>query len=328
MIIPVYNTEKYLDKCLDSVVNQTLTDLEIICVNDCSSDRSLDILNHYAKKDPRLKIIDFKKNQGVSIARNTAINIATGEYIGFVDSDDFIDLDFYQKLYSTAIKNNSDLVIGNIKRVDVNGEKIPQFYFDLSYEKIQNNQLNFNQFFWIGLYRKSLIDKHHLNFIENCIYGEDLLFPIKASVFSKNFKIIDSTFYNYRNNPLSITNQEFSLKIVQSHCTFIHALFSFLNSEIADFNIYKKIADSSLSIGFSLFLKTKYKIEYLQLMKEILSKKENTPFIPHSKYFTLLDNIRNLDLKEFEKNVQLLEQKVIFQSLRKGIQKQNLQKKY
>ena len=100
VIIPVYNTEKYLRRCLDSVCNQTLSDIEIICINDCSTDNSLEILREYSAKDERVKVIDFKKNKGAAVARNIGIDEAQGECLGFVDSDDFVDLDFSEKLYT------------------------------------------------------------------------------------------------------------------------------------------------------------------------------------------------------------------------------------
>ena len=115
VIIPVYNTERYLRRCLDSVCNQTLSDIEIICINDCSTDNSLDILKEYADKDKRIKIINFKENKGAAVARNTGIDIVNGEYIGFIDSDDFVDSDFYEKLYNTASENNSDIAKGEYK---------------------------------------------------------------------------------------------------------------------------------------------------------------------------------------------------------------------
>ena len=97
VIIPVYNSEKFLKKCLDSIINQTLNDIEIICIDDGSTDKSLRILNNFADKDNRITIIN-QKNSGPSAARNKGIENAKGEYIGFVDSDDWIDLDFYEKL--------------------------------------------------------------------------------------------------------------------------------------------------------------------------------------------------------------------------------------
>ena len=116
VIIPVYNVEQYLRECLDSVVNQTLKDIEIICVNDGSTDNSLVILEEYAAKDERIKIVN-KENGGLSSARNCAIPLARGEYIGFVDSDDWIDLDFYEKLYNTAKKYKAEIACANLYRV-------------------------------------------------------------------------------------------------------------------------------------------------------------------------------------------------------------------
>lgn len=115
VIIPVYNTEKFLRKCLDSVCNQTLQDIEIICINDCSTDGSLEILREYAGKDNRIKLIELFENGGAAKARNIGIDIAHGEYIGFVDSDDFVDLDFYEKLYNKAVETGADAVKGVYK---------------------------------------------------------------------------------------------------------------------------------------------------------------------------------------------------------------------
>ena len=103
IIVPVYNVEKYLAQCLDSLINQTLKEIEIICVNDGSKDNSAKILTAYAQKYVRIKIIN-QTNQGLSAARNNGISVATGEYIGFVDSDDWVDIDFYKKLYSAGKK--------------------------------------------------------------------------------------------------------------------------------------------------------------------------------------------------------------------------------
>lgn len=113
VVIPIYNVEKYLRQCLDSVVNQTLKDIEIICINDGSTDNSLDILEEYAQDDDRIKIVNLKENMGVSNARNKGIEHASGEYIGFVDPDDYIDTDFYGKLYKKASETNADIVKGN-----------------------------------------------------------------------------------------------------------------------------------------------------------------------------------------------------------------------
>ena len=98
VIVPVYNTEKYLPQCLDSIINQTFTDFECICINDGSTDNSLSILEEYAKKDSRIRIIS-QKNAGLSNVKNVGIKNATGIYITFIDSDDFVSLDYIEKLF-------------------------------------------------------------------------------------------------------------------------------------------------------------------------------------------------------------------------------------
>ena len=108
IIIPFYNTEKYIGKCLETVVNQTLDDIEVICVNDCSTDNSLDVVYDFANKDKRIKVINNPLNMKQGASRNIGIKMATGEYIGFIDSDDWIDLDYFEKLYVAVKKHNPD----------------------------------------------------------------------------------------------------------------------------------------------------------------------------------------------------------------------------
>ena len=110
VVVPVYNVENYLSKCLDSILKQTLEDIEIICVNDGSTDGSANILQDYKKKDPRIIVLE-QENQGLGAARNTGIRTARGEYIGFVDSDDFIEPTMYEKLYEKACKFQLDIVL-------------------------------------------------------------------------------------------------------------------------------------------------------------------------------------------------------------------------
>lgn len=109
IIIPVYNTADYLENCLNSFLAQTYNNLEIICINDGSTDNSLSLLNHYASIDDRIVIID-QENKGVSVARNSGLDISKGEYIAFIDSDDWVDLNYIEILYSIAFENNSDIV--------------------------------------------------------------------------------------------------------------------------------------------------------------------------------------------------------------------------
>ena len=114
VIVPVYNVEKLLERCLDSILSQTLSDIEVICVDDCSPDNSIGILHRYQQKDSRVKVYRHAENKRQGGARNTALEVATGEYIGFIDSDDYIDPDFYQKLYDAAKGADADLAITGI----------------------------------------------------------------------------------------------------------------------------------------------------------------------------------------------------------------------
>ena len=130
IIIPVYNVEQYLPKCLDSIINQTLKDIEIICINDGSTDNSLSILKEYASKDDRMIIID-KENKGQGIARNLGIKKAKGKYIGFVDPDDWVDIQMFEKMYNQAQKLNSEIVICDLVKYQEWNEKYTKFYFHI-----------------------------------------------------------------------------------------------------------------------------------------------------------------------------------------------------
>ncbi len=125
VIIPVYNTEKYLRQCLDSVINQTLTDIEIICVNDGSTDNSTNILNEYANNDSRIIVLS-QKNSGAAIARNNGINNAIGDYLYFIDSDDYVDTTFLEKMYSKSLKYNADICLCRRYNYDALRDRLEQ----------------------------------------------------------------------------------------------------------------------------------------------------------------------------------------------------------
>ena len=209
IIVPVYNVEKYLSKCLDSLINQTLKDIEIICVNDGSGDNSLDILKNFAQKDSRIKIID-KQNEGVAIARNIALEQSTGEYIGFVDSDDYIDLDYFEKLYNTATKNSSDIAVTSILKHKKYFDKYNVGYSEEQVaeniqEKIKlcGDKKHFFFYAWNKIYKTDLIKNNKIKFSEGQIY-EDVMFAMNALYFSNKVVSVPNTKYHYveRNNSL------------------------------------------------------------------------------------------------------------------------------
>lgn len=168
IIVPIYNVGKYLPKCIESILNQTFKNFELILVNDGSTDNSGVVCDDYAKKDTRIKII-HKSNGGVSSARNAGLYVAKGEYIGFVDPDDYIDKNMYEKLYRLCIDNNSDIAICRFNR-EING-KIQNK--ESTEEIIElNNMEVMNELFKGNLYRFSLCNKL---FSKKCF--NDVLFP-------------------------------------------------------------------------------------------------------------------------------------------------------
>lgn len=168
IIVPIYNVGKYLPKCIESILNQTFKNFELILVNDGSTDNSGVVCDDYAKKDTRIKII-HKSNGGVSSARNAGLYVAKGEYIGFVDPDDYIDKNMYEKLYRLCIDNNSDIAICRFNR-EING-KIQNK--ERTEEIIElNNMEAMNELFKGNLYRFSLCNKL---FSKKCF--NDVLFP-------------------------------------------------------------------------------------------------------------------------------------------------------
>ncbi len=200
IIVPVYNVEKYLGRCLDSLVMQTLEDIEIICVNDGSPDNSLAILEEYAAKDTRIRIIN-QENAGLSCARNAGLQIAQGEYIAFVDSDDWVDLDFFKKLYDTAKKHDTDIAVAGIMRLHKFGKK---FYLKFT-EEIVTNDLNKKfelcdvpdrSYVWNKIYKKEVLLNNNIKFVENLIY-EDCVFTPQVLHKFNNLVTVPNTYYYY-----------------------------------------------------------------------------------------------------------------------------------
>lgn len=309
VIIPVYNTEKYLKKCLDSVCNQTLKDIEIICVNDCSTDNSLEILEEYARFDNRIKIINFKENKGVAIARNLAIEQAKGEYIGFVDSDDFVAADFFEKLYNRAKKTNSDIVMGNILEIDKNNKKYDVYSFIRN--KIKQNKLNFNGNFSTAIYKNQLLKDYKIKFTENLAYGEDRLLPLQAAYYSKNFQIVEDTYYYYfrRENSAS---KVFGDKQIKDFNRITTLIIDFMNKENFALENKKIVLESFVLQTLDLTIKTN-----TNYLKNLLDKMPGDIL----EYFYL----NNLDLNKPEDEVirqaSSIFNKIKFRELRKNIQR-------
>ena len=225
IIIPVYNSEKYISKCLDSVLNQTYENIEVLVINDGSKDNSINILRGYEKKDKRIVVID-KENEGVAKTRNMGIKKATGDYIMFIDNDDFIDEDYVE----TYLKNTDyDIVIGSYKRTDINDKIL--FKYNLDEKSIWAKYVVLAP--WAKLYKKDFLIKNNIEFLNYGI-GEDVYFNLLCYSKTNNIKVINDFKYNwfYNNESVSNTKQR-GLKKTVDITVLLNNLLTFvdLNSE-------------------------------------------------------------------------------------------------
>ncbi len=214
VIIPVYNVEKYLDKCVQSVINQTYKSLEIILVDDGSTDKSGVLCDEYAKKDERIKVI-HKSNGGLSSARNKGLDIASGEYIFFLDSDDFLSLTALEKMVKFFEPHKVEIVACLDKRFtceNVTGEKKGEELYFTQEEMLKGTFKQNENYFIIScakLYKKSLFDG--LRFTEGVVHEDEF---ICHKIYAKTEKtaLIQEEFYFYRVNPESITGVKYNPK--------------------------------------------------------------------------------------------------------------------
>ncbi|MHC8523483.1 glycosyltransferase family 2 protein [Rossellomorea sp. H39__3] len=232
VIVPVYNVEDYLENCIKSILQQTYSNLEILLVNDGSTDSSLDICNEYALLDNRIKVYN-KKNMGVSAARNYGIEKSTGAYIGFVDSDDWIEPEMFERLYKIIEEKNTEIcVLKNIYR-DSQKFNITNIGSEVVTKQRAIKELlsyNFPASLWTSLYKKSLIAEIRLS--EDTFHLEDLEFQFKAICAANTVSLCDTPLYNYRTRSGSANNSGFNNKIV--------SCFNILPS-IEEYIIQKKV---------------------------------------------------------------------------------------
>ncbi|PHV69521.1 hypothetical protein CS063_15370 [Sporanaerobium hydrogeniformans] len=220
VIVPIYNAEKYLEKCLDSLIAQTYKELEIILINDGSKDNSLTICECYKEADPRIKVIN-KVNEGVSVARNTGIEVATGEYIGFVDPDDWVEPEMYETLYKRLQNSDYPICLCNYFKDNKRASTPKLFEFeeaclehDQIIDKLITNMIGIEDItpkyiyvmgsVWRGLYRKSFIDEQNLRFKKGISIMEDLIFMVQALLSTEGMCIEHSVQYHYVKNPKSV----------------------------------------------------------------------------------------------------------------------------
>ncbi|MCL2115028.1 MAG: glycosyltransferase [Methanobrevibacter sp.] len=260
VIIPIYNIEDYLGECLLSIINQTLNDIEIICINDGSTDNSLSILEKYAEQDKRIKIIS-QSNKGAAVARNEGINIAKGECLSILDGDDFYDLFMLEKMYEKLNNTNSDIVICKSRHYDMKSGR----YSNIGYavrERFINKKEKEKKVFnykdvsghifdfcvgwsWDKLYKKSFVLNNNLKF-QDLRSSNDLFFVFSSIVKAKRIFIVDEVLATHRRNvdtSLSKTRENDPL-------CFYDAI-SALKRELVNMNIFKGNVERSF-INWSL----------------------------------------------------------------------------
>lgn len=220
VIVPVYNVEKYLERCINSLLDQTFSDYEIICINDCSPDSSSEILKKYSVLSCKVKVFTNEENLGLGLTRERGISEASSEYIMFVDSDDYVSRDYLETYYRAMLEaNNVDAVIGGYIR-DVDGRKrkhIPQksVWSSITYTIA-----------CAKMYKKKFITDNNLTFT-NIRMGEDIFFALSAFYCGMRYKVIDYAGYYYYFNKKSITG---SMNFSKNHEQFIADIFQrFMN---------------------------------------------------------------------------------------------------
>lgn len=225
VIVPVYNVEKYLTRCIESLINQTLNFIEIILVDDGSSDKSAEICDEFACKDNRIKVI-HKKNGGLGMARNSGLDVAKGEYVSFIDSDDYIDHTMYQTMYEEMKRTDSDTCYCYFMRRSFGGnlEKEKMYLEKKTYEKIDkineillemlgapashSKDVVFNMSVCKGLFSRSIIEDNKIIFeSERNLICEDLIFDLEYLQLSKRVSIVNKALYYYCENAGSLTHK-------------------------------------------------------------------------------------------------------------------------
>ena len=309
IIIPVYNVEQYLENCLKSIIHQTLQDIEIICVNDGSTDNSLSILNKLSQYDNRIKIIN-QRNAGAGAARNKGISVANGEYIGFVDSDDIIAPEMYEFFYNKAIEVNADMVImGEIETFVGDNIRFPLIEFEEqskimsldSFIAIEYPEILQNVFFFFLIYSKKFWIDNHFQIPEERKFAEDVLICTQTSVLANRIGYIKGPYYWYRNQRedslsyrLSKTSQKNDFiraisetkKFLKStdkydyfardFLTFSFHLFALLQRKITEYQSYKQFVSAMYDVldfnDINIILSTWLKNDYFKLINNLKEK--------------------------------------------------------
>ncbi|RLZ12732.1 glycosyltransferase family 2 protein [Faecalibacter macacae] len=291
IIVPVYNTEKYLAKCLDSILNQTLQDIEIIVVNDGSKDQSQSVIDRYAIKDHRIFSI-YKENGGLSDARNVGLDNSTGEFIAFIDSDDYIESEMLEKMYELTKRHNSEIVLCDLVKVDENGKEfrdLPQSPQLPEKIVLKNDLTIFGEmscFACNKIFKKSLFNNHRF---KKGIHFEDIELIPKLILDSKIISKINEPFYKYFERQDSIT---------KTHTN--KGLDMFVAVEAVS-NYFKKSEYSNQLNELKRFQIIQGYYSFLAYVAYVKDKKLKSEMINKLNEFTILNSIKKSDIINYRR---------------------------
>ena len=245
IVVPIYNAEKYLERCIKSILDQTYENLEIILVNDGSTDKSLEICEKFKAEDNRIIIIN-KENGGVSSARNKGIDAATGKFIIFIDADDYIEKEMFEVLEEDLFKNNVDISMCGFRTVDVNGNILSESspmkekYFDVkTFKRNLFDDRYYRNLIWNKLFRLEIIKEHNIRFNEDIHINENVLFMLDFAKYAFRYSYGNEILYNFLYNPNGEMHRKFNLKKVSALTSYLRLLNYDLDADILNKIKYK-----------------------------------------------------------------------------------------
>lgn len=234
VIIPIYNVAPYLERCMHSLRMQTLADLQIICIDDCSTDNSRAVLELMAIKDPRIEIYSTKKNSGPGVARNIGLKHVRGEYIGFVDPDDWVEHSWYEKLYNAAQVDGCQVVVGNMKSVLADGKKVKL--------KSEDGEFLFGARPWRCIYESKFIMDIGANFGDGYL-AEDTVFELPVILNMQSAKIVRDAFYFHFENQMSLTRKRASDRQILDIINIYPKMWDMINGATVSWDAYRYIIE-------------------------------------------------------------------------------------
>lgn len=285
IIVPVYNTESYLSKCLDSIINQTYKNIEVILIDDGSTDSSGKICDHYAEVDTRFQVL-HTENKGLVSARKTGLACATGDYIGFVDSDDWIKKTMYEELLRLLQDSQADIVCcgaiivslskqkkfyNRMKEGLYNLESLPKLYETMMFDETENAP-GILQSIWSKLFKKALLESCLIPVVNEITYGEDAAIVYPYCLKAKRIVVTNETYYYYRENPSSMCGGK-NIEIFKK----IDLFYKYMNQVFHGYPVEWKLerqlrlymihfVKMGLDKNFHLQCNNRYQLPYKQLL--------------------------------------------------------------